>query len=488
MIIVFAVNPGMSEAFADSLYRDGREKSSVNGAESAIVVDITKDTELTVEAENRTDAGDGQTASENRTGTENNMSSVDGAENVSEDYWSVSESDLKIPDNVSGRNGYQPIEAKEEQLDEERSSEIREELSTGETGDDLSFSEVFYPYYQMLDESGKHLYRQFYANAVALNGTFRPVEEVPVGRIKDVFLAVYNDHPELFWLNTSYACKYNGRGTCIQVDLNFNRTADDIDHASAEFNRRADEIIGQVQNLGSDYEKEREVHNILLKQVEYDLSAEMNQSAYSALINGKTVCAGYARAFQYLMQDLGIPCYYCTGFAGEDHAWDIVNLEDGFYNVDVTWDDTPGGEYEYFNKSDQDYAGTHIRKDLSVRLPACNGQQYRNLEQSSRDAALRSLEDAGFTADDICYTMDAYAADCADRMIQAGKGTYSYGSVLEGEDLFQEWYHMYQTEGYKQLYMEGVMSTIGASSCRMELTAEQLQGDRYLITHYLQVE
>ena len=102
----------------------------------------------------------------------------------------------------------------------------------------------------------------------------------------------------------------------------------------------------------------------------------MNQSAYSALVEGKSVCAGYARAYQYLMQRLGIPCYYCTGFAGEDHAWNIVGLDDGYYNVDVTWDDTPGGEYDYFNKTDEDYADTHVRRDLSVNLPKCEGQRY----------------------------------------------------------------------------------------------------------------
>ena len=80
------------------------------------------------------------------------------------------------------------------------------------------------------------------------------------------------------------------------------------------------------------------MHDTLAERITYDLSAEMSQSAYSALVNGRTVCAGYARAFQYIMQRLGIPCYYCTGYAGESHAWNIVGMEDGYYNVDVTWD------------------------------------------------------------------------------------------------------------------------------------------------------
>ena len=49
---------------------------------------------------------------------------------------------------------------------------------------------------------GKHLYRQIYANAV--NAAFQPTESVEVSAIKDIIEAVYNDHPELFWLNTAF--------------------------------------------------------------------------------------------------------------------------------------------------------------------------------------------------------------------------------------------------------------------------------------------
>ena len=68
--------------------------------------------------------------------------------------------------------------------------------------------------------------------------------------------------------------------------------------------------------------------------------------------------------------------FYCTGYAGTDHAWNIVGLDDGYYNVDVTWDDTEGGQYDYFNKTDEVYADTHVRRELSVNLPKCEGQRY----------------------------------------------------------------------------------------------------------------
>lgn len=290
-------------------------------------------------------------------------------------YEVPEESSVKVPEAVSGKSGYQPITEKSEQLPDAEGGEYTSNLGYGETGDGLVFDAVLYPYYQMLDAKGQHLYRQIFANATVLNEAFVPIEAVPVAELKNVIMAVYNDHPELFWLNTVFTCKYDQNKICAELALEFNLTKEELAEASSEFYNEANAILTRLQNL-SDFEKEIRLHDILIEKIEYVKGADKNQSAYSALVEGKSVCAGYARAYQYLMQRLGIPCYYCTGYAGQDHAWNIVWLDDGFYNVDVTWDDTEGGEYDYFNKTDEEYADTHVRRDLSVNLPKCEGRRY----------------------------------------------------------------------------------------------------------------
>ena len=290
-------------------------------------------------------------------------------------YEAPSEADVEVPEAVSGKSGYQPITEKSEELPDAEGGEYTSDLGFGDLGDGYTFDPLFYPYYAMLDAKGQHLYRQIFANANAFNGAFVPVEAVPVSEIKNVIMAVYNDHPELFWLNTAFVCKYDKNKICAELELEFNITQEEFPETSAQFYNTVNTLLTQVQNL-SDYEKERRIHDLLIEKIEYDKGADMNQSAYSALVEGKSVCAGYARAYQDLMQRMGIPCYYCTGFAGEDHAWNIVALDDGYYNVDVTWDDTPGGEYDYFNKTDKQYEDTHVRRDLSINLPKCEGQKY----------------------------------------------------------------------------------------------------------------
>lgn len=398
-----------------------------------------------------------------------------------------SQAEIIIPENVAGRNGYQRIQDDQEQVDDTTAERLQRQLDIGYTGDGLEFDAVYYPYYAMLDERGKHVYRQIYANASELYSAFSPVEQVTAGELKNIFSAVVNDHPELFWLETAYAGKYIRNGQCVEIDLKFNRTAQDLESAKAYFNENVDQILIEAQNFSGNYEKEKFVHDALLARVSYNMGAAMNQSAYSALVNGQTVCAGYARAFQYILQQLGIPCYYCTGYAGESHAWNIVALDDGYYNVDTTWDDTGNGTYDYFNKTDADYAGNHIRQELSVYLPPCNGQLYRDLEQEAEDNGLRSIADVGLTDEQVITDMQGYYGNCYAQILQNGTGRYTFYNVIEGNELLDEWYRNYQNEYYRQAYMEDAMTEIGASSCEMALEMEELQGGRYLIIHEVSV-
>ena len=65
------------------------------------------------------------------------------------------------------------------------------------------------------------------------------------------------------------------------------------------------------------------------------------------------VCESYAKTFQLLLNYCGINNVIVTGYAGEAHAWNMVELGDGnWYLCDLTWDDTPefmlGVSHRYF--------------------------------------------------------------------------------------------------------------------------------------------
>lgn len=159
-----------------------------------------------------------------------------------------------------------------------------------------------------------------------------------------------------------------------------------------------EEMKKQLQNL-SDYDKIREVHYWLIQNVEYDsdLTAEEPYSMSGALTEGKAVCEGYARAFKYIMDGLGIPCVLVSGTATnssgltESHAWNYVYLNDQWYAIDVTWDDpiiigdgyvSDDTMYQYFLKGRNTFLTTHVEdgfltdNSLEFRFPALCPTDY----------------------------------------------------------------------------------------------------------------
>ncbi|MBQ9303278.1 transglutaminase domain-containing protein [Butyrivibrio sp.] len=260
-------------------------------------------------------------------------------------------------------------------------------------GSDYTFDTLYYPYYGMLSTSEKEVYAQVYANAIAYEDSFVPVSQVSVEDVIDIMEAVYSDHPELFYLSTKYGYLYTSADNCVQITLKYNDLINDISSSTASFENVANQIINAASELSSDYEKEKYVHDAIAKICNYNENSSLSQSAYSTLVNGSSVCAGYSRAFQYIMTKLNIPTYFVTGTATGNHAWNMVKLDDGYYNVDLTWDDQDEGIiYNYFNLSDADFSSTHTRTNLAVNLPECNGLAYSNLEEISDEENISNTQ------------------------------------------------------------------------------------------------
>ena len=494
LILLCAARPELSGQIAERLHLDALADRMAADEE---IPDDTKEedgTEILPDSVTVFDTNEDDDENDTEGNPQSSQSDISVTEDTGTtpwfDYDNPLLSRISVPGTVTGKSGYEPVQDNSNEIEEAEADRLSGYLSTGETGDGLTFDSLYYPYYHMLDSKGQHLYRQIYANADALSERFAPVEPVSVEELKDVFAAVYNDHPELFWVDTVYSCKYRAGGSCVEISLQYNATAKDLASEKETFNDAVDEIVSKAQQMGDNYHKEKYVHDALIEQIEYKAGAEMSQSAYSALVNGSTVCAGYARAMQYILRELGIPCYYCTGYAGENHAWNIVLLNNEFYNVDVTWDDTEDGNYDYFNKPDSIYDATHIRQDLSRNLPDCNGVIYGTLEDSGKTNwdDKRSLANLGVQAKDALDTIEAYYEDCYNQLIKKGKGAYSFQNVIAGKDLMDTMYNGYQSNEYRDTYMNDVMEELEASSCGIQIMVEELRDGYYLVIHQVSIE
>ncbi len=429
-------------------------------------------------------------------------------------YVPPAQEEVASPETVKDKSGYEPIWEEKQEIADEAVKDLQEELKTGDIGENLEFDSLFYPYYSMLDSDGKAVYRQIYANAMKGNISFAPVAEVSAEQVKNIFEAVYNDHPELFWLETGYSCKHLKNGKCVELTLKYNELSADLEKAKKQFENAAEEILEVAKGLSDDAGKEKYVHDALIERLDYHAGSAMGQSAYSALVNGRSVCAGYARSFQYLLMQLEIPCYYCTGYSGENHAWNIVKLEDSYYNADVTWDDTEPSTYDYFNKTDADYAATHLRTGMSVKLPACIGRKYyiggsgngssgngdsgngvdelinsnpqKPLEwyepelgdKDDREAFLRELEELGLKEEEILDTLEKYYADCLAQMKKAGTGQKQFTNVIPKE-LWQVIERVYSDGSYEKGYVDAALKELKMEHFAIQLQTQRLNGGKY---------
>ena len=264
----------------------------------------------------------------------------------------------------------------------------------------------------------------------------RPVSLAGLGltetQLKQVVNYYMADYPQHFWVGTSYSFGVQN-DVVTTIEWSYTMSAQEAQQASRQVQAAAARILQGLEGL-SEYEIEKHIHDALVSAVTYDTTQQKDyiHTLYGALVNGEAVCDGYARAFQYLLYQVGIPCLLVTGKSrGEDHAWNIVEIGGQYYQVDVTWDDPdneePGVLYAYFNLTDTLMAEDHTADSENPPLPAC----------TSTDANY-FVRNGG-----VVYEFDAAEVGALVRQAAAGSGTVRLFVMTEPgayfEALRQNW-------------------------------------------------
>jgi len=111
----------------------------------------------------------------------------------------------------------------------------------------------------------------------------------------------------------------------------------------------------------SEYDKVKAIHDYICDNVDYDYNYE-KYSAYDALCTGTAVCQGYAIAFYRLCKEAELSVRVVAGIgAGGAHAWNIVRIDDVYYNIDCTWDgQDPETRFDWFLLNEIDFV-SHTR-------------------------------------------------------------------------------------------------------------------------------
>lgn len=158
-----------------------------------------------------------------------------------------------------------------------------------------------------------------------------------------IFRCVLGDHPEIFYVD-GYSCtKYMQGDKIVSVEFSGSYTMDKetaLEYKNA-IEESAEEILAGIGKDAGDYEKVKYVYETIIGSTDYDLAAPDNQNVYSVFVNHRSVCQGYAKATQYLLNKLGVESTLVLGTVdtGEGHAWNLVKVDGDYYYVDTTWGD-----------------------------------------------------------------------------------------------------------------------------------------------------
>ena len=222
-------------------------------------------------------------------------------------------------------------------------SETREVISN--QGTELGISSLYkkdyktrYAYNQF-NEDQKTLYDNIVSAVKTLRHEMYAPENLTFNEIFRVYMTVFNQEAELFWMDGTVIITSDNR---ITISYKTEDKAE-IEKMKGEIEAKASTLLASINAAPSTYDKLKIMYDFAVLNNEFSTSADgYNVSIYNSFTNnGELQCIGYAKTIQYLCDLAGIDSTIVIGTnaEGESHAWNVVYCDDGYYNLDSTWGD-----------------------------------------------------------------------------------------------------------------------------------------------------
>lgn len=301
-------------------------------------------------------------------------------------------------------------------------------------------------YYSSLNDEEKRIYDKIYARAKNQKTQIKIRSNIDEERILEIAMFVYNEHPELFWLNGAFSID-----TSKVVTLKSSYNSNEIAKLSEQIKSKTDSIVQNLNSNMSDYEKSLYLYEYLITNTSYANEAIDNldnmpwaSSLVGVFTMGKCTCTGYAKAYQYLLQLSGINCAVVSGKATtpqgrRSHAWVIQECDGSYYYTDPTWGDCFDGNnkeyisHSYFCLSESEIEKTHTINHKDI-LPKCtankdnyfvkNNLLYSSYSRADIKKALKSCVENGKYYVELKFTNESAYIDANNELFKQGQIYY----------------------------------------------------------------
>ncbi|MBQ7364449.1 MAG: hypothetical protein IJW46_02495 [Clostridia bacterium] len=261
------------------------------------------------------------------------------------------------------------------------------------------------------------LYNEIVRHIADIDSSWFEIPTMPKADLDSVYAMVRGDYPELFWLDTYYFPD-DKSPTISKICLGFRclTSSGKVDYEQIRIKREAirkaaKPFLKGITRKTDPYKAVQIIYRRLILTLDYDgvgLDAGVDEditrddslrSLYSALVDHKVVCAGYAVAMQYLLHAVGIPCAYVISEKGISccHAFNLFKIGKECYYLDATWGDRSDTKDKY-SEDDKDkifynYFCTPIREFKMVNAYEEAKRHDLEMMHTPRRAYYPTLED-----------------------------------------------------------------------------------------------
>ena len=211
------------------------------------------------------------------------------------------------------------------------------------------------------------------------------VNSLSEAQTEQAYLAVYYDHPELFWLTSGYQYWTDSEESVTGIEMEYNSTWEEKEEQSRQIEAAIQEVLYEIDYGQDTYGKIKSAYEYLINRIDYVADSPYNQDIRSVFLNWQSVCTGYTKAMQVLLERMGIFCTCVRGTAnGGHHAWNLVQIDGEYYYVDATWGDpvylgeediSSDIDYTYLCCTEEVLFRTHTPEDMAI-LPECSSELY----------------------------------------------------------------------------------------------------------------